>query len=288
MFSFLFVCWKVQACLAWRASADLSIFPVLPVNSALRQRTLILVNQIVSGPCALLSIFSISYKLILTSYSSRLYTMSFRNSQPEIHSKTSLLSSLKALVPFTIPLLVAIFLLILLFIFHNEIEMMVSDNALDDYNTMIVSDGFHSISLPDGRHWKISYEQNSLRVFSGEVSHNSSIHSGEFAILSQDILVTTGDFQDPTRVSVMVSNHHFTWKSKDGSYPQGSIHLLHTMPMDQTIFMQLRQLEAGQIVSIKGYEIYRIEGWDNTGKYIGYWQDSGCNTILVTEVIIGE
>lgn len=68
MFLLLIVFWKVQACLAWRASADLSIFPVLPVNSALRQRTLILVNQMKSGPCAMLSIFSLLYKLITVSF----------------------------------------------------------------------------------------------------------------------------------------------------------------------------------------------------------------------------
>lgn len=214
--------------------------------------------------------------------------MNFRNRQPEIRPKITFSDSLKGLVPFTLPILFIIFLLVILLLFRNEITKFVSDNALEDFNTMIVTDGFHSISLSDGRQWKISYEENTLRVFSGEVRHNSAIRSGEFAVLSQDILVATGDFQDPTRVSVAVSNHHFTWRSKDGSSPQGSIHLLHTLPMDQAIFMELRQIEAGQIVSIKGYEIYRIEGWDDAGNYIGYWQDTGCNTILVTEVIIGE
>jgi hypothetical protein len=57
--------------------------------------------------------------------------------------------------------------------------------------------------------------------------------------------------------------------------------------MDQSVFLELREIEAGQVVSIIGYEIYRIEAWDDSGNYIGYWQDSGCNTILVTEVIIG-
>ena len=273
--------------MAWRASADLSIFPVLPVNSTSRQRTLILVNQMKSGPCAILSFFSLLYKLIHTSYLSRLYTMTFRNSQPESHHKFYSPDSLRALVPFTLPLFIVFILLIALFPFQDEISRIVTDNALEDFNSMIVTNGFHTLSLPDGRHWQVSYEENSLRVFSGVVRHNSAIHSGEFAILSQDILVTNGEFQDPSRVSVSVSNHHFTWRSKDGSQPQGSINLLHTLPMDQSVFLELREIEAGQVVSIKGYEIYRIEAWDDSGNYIGYWQDSGCNTILVTEVIIG-
>jgi hypothetical protein len=37
----------------WRASADLSIFPVMPVNPAPRQGTLILVNLVFSQVLAL-------------------------------------------------------------------------------------------------------------------------------------------------------------------------------------------------------------------------------------------
>ncbi len=214
--------------------------------------------------------------------------MKFRNGQPLTQSKITLRDSIRALAPFSIPIFVIVILLILLLVFRTEMRGIATNNALEDFNTMIVSDGFHSISLPDGRHWKISYEETALQVFTGEIRHNSSIYSGEFAILSQDLLITTGDYQDPDLVSVKVSNHHFSWKSRNESYPQGSIHLLHTLPMDQAVFMELRQIEPGQTVSIKGYEIYRIEGWDDADNYIGYWQDSGCNTILVTEVEIIE
>lgn len=214
--------------------------------------------------------------------------MNIRNHPTETHSRIALSDKLKVLAPFTAPLLVVIILVAMLLMFRPEIAKIISNNALEDFSSMIVTDGFHSISLPDNRRWKISYEENTLRVFSGEVRHNSEIFSGEFAILSQDILITTGDFQNPSLVSVDVTNHHFSWRSDSELSPQGSIHLLHTLPMDQTIFMELRQIEPGQIVSIKGYEIYRIEGWDNAGNYIGYWQDSGCNTILVTEVVTKE
>ncbi len=232
--------------------------------------------------------FTLSYKLIFTSDLFRLYTMTFQNSQPDQHHNFFSPDSLRAMIPYTLPLFIIIVLLISLFLFHNEIEKIVNDNALEDFNSMIVTNGFHTLSLPDGRHWQISYEENTLQVFSGEVRHNSAIHSGEFAILSQDILLTNGDFQDPSRVSIAVSNHHFTWRSEDGSQPQGSINLLHTLPMDQSIFQNLRQVEQGQYILIKGYEIDRIDGWDDAGNYIGYWQDSGCNTILVTEIFIGE
>jgi hypothetical protein len=37
-------------------------------------------------------------------------------------------------------------------------------------------------------------------------------------------------------------------------------------------------------VTISGHEIYRIDTLDASGKPVYYWQDEGCNSILVTSV----
>ena len=40
------------------------------------------------------------------------------------------------------------------------------------------------------------------------------------------------------------------------------------------------------LVTISGREIYRIDLFDSAGKFTSYWQDEGCNSILVTSVKI--
>lgn len=157
---------------------------------------------------------------------------------------------------------------------------------LEDFNQMVVSDGFHSISLPSGQHFDLSYEQNHDRYFDGLVRHTSMNHEKDFPIISFDILVTTGDYADDTKVSTSVSDHHFTWRADSGITPEGTINLLHTVPMNQALEEQLLSIKSGDHVIIKGWEILKIDAYSRTGDYIGYWQDAGCNTTLITEVYI--
>ena len=46
------------------------------------------------------------------------------------------------------------------------------------------------------------------------------------------------------------------------------------------------QIKEGDHVIIIGREILKIDGYARNGNYLGYWQDSGCNTTLITEVYI--
>ena len=176
--------------------------------------------------------------------------------------------------------------LVLLFLFGNELKGILNVGHLQDFDSMIVSNGFHSISLENGQSWKLSYEESHSTSFSGIVRHTSEFQVSNFSILSHDILVTSGDFANPELVSTDVSNHRFVWRERSDSKPRGTINLLHTVPMNQEIFLQLQEIQNGDKVTIKGWEVGRIEGWNSEGKSVGYWQDSGCNTTLVTGVII--
>ncbi len=214
--------------------------------------------------------------------------MNLKKFNSNVPDKISLRDSINTIIPYSFPTLAVLILLVLFIIFQPELNLLVTNNALTDFDSMIVENGFHRISLQDGRSWKLEYEKDPGQSFSGMIRHASPILHGKFAVLSHDLLITRGDFQNPELVSTRVSNHHFSWKSITGSKPRGSINLLHTLPMNQDVFRQLQQLENGDLVTIRGYEIYRIDGWDAANRYIGYWKDSGCNTILVTEVIFEE
>lgn len=134
-------------------------------------------------------------------------------------------------------------------------------------------------------YWEIEYEAHSHEIFSGLIRKVLPIRERIFPVLTHDILVTNADFADPTKVAVSVFNHHFTWRSNSKNAPEGTINLLHTIPANNAILDQLSQLRTGDLVSIEGYEILSVKYWKGTS-HIATWQDTGCNTILVTAVKI--
>lgn len=155
-----------------------------------------------------------------------------------------------------------------------------------NFDEALASNGIHDVTLDNGRAYDISYETSSKREFSGLVRHTSAIREPTFAILTFDILVTSADFANPDLVQTGVSNHHFTWMSTTDVYPQGAINLLHTVPINEEVNQALKNIQNGDTVIITGYDIFQIQGYDPQGEYIGFWQDTGCNTTLVTKVEI--
>jgi hypothetical protein len=170
--------------------------------------------------------------------------------------------------------------------YWDKIKLSFIHEEVENYDTDIIQDNYHDMTLPNGQSWDLSYETGVIHSFTGVVRYISVINEPAFAILSFDILVTSEDFANPDLVQTSVTNHHFTWSSPHLSDPQGEIHLLHTVPINEEVNDQLKSIQEGDTVSISGYEIYRIEGFDNNGNYIGFWEDAGCNTTLVTSVNI--
>ena len=175
---------------------------------------------------------------------------------------------------------------IVVFIFAYYIQAQQITSPLENFDEMTVTQGFHRIDLKSGQYFIISYEKDRDSSFDGLVRHTSMNHEKTFPIISFDILVTTGEYSDPTKVKTRVEDHHFMWKFLDGTEATGTINLLHTVPMNQAIEEKLMQIKQGDHVVIIGREILKIDGYARNGNYLGYWQDSGCNTILITEVYI--
>jgi len=177
---------------------------------------------------------------------------------------------------------------IVIYRYREPIRASFMRGQVENFDQVIIKDNYHDVSLENGQSWDISYETGRVHSFSGLVRHISPIHEQAFAILTFDILVTNGDFANPDLVQTSVTNHHFTWSAPTLVTPHGEIHLLHTVPANEAINQRLMSIHNGDEVTISGYEIYRIEGYDSADNYIGFWQDSGCNTTLVTEVKINE
>ena len=153
------------------------------------------------------------------------------------------------------------------------------------FDELTISPDFRRISQVDGSYLTVTYENNQDSFFTGLIRHISPIRLGDYPVLTHDILVTSGDFADPGKVNTSVFNHHFSWTSAD-VHPDGTINLLHAVPVNEGLYQQLLSLQNGQTVRIKGREILRIEAFSPQGGSKGWWQDEGCNTLVVTSVDI--
>ena len=157
---------------------------------------------------------------------------------------------------------------------------------LTNFDRMLVTENFSKIDLVNGQHFDITFETDQPRSFSGQIRYLSMDHIRNFPIISFDILITSGDFSDPAIVTTNVfPNHTFSWSKPVNTNPQGTINLIHAVPMDQKTEQKLMQLHQGETVTIEGREILRIDSYDRRRKFIGYWQDAGCNTTLITDVM---
>ena len=153
------------------------------------------------------------------------------------------------------------------------------------YPDYSLTEDLTTMSDPRGNRWTISYENIPASTFTGKVRHISPDEEAMAPMLSYDILVTSGDYAQPERVHTVVVNHMFTWRPTENIQPAGRINLLHTVAKNREIFEKLREIQNGNSVTIKGIEILKIDAYDPSGVYQGYWMDQGCNTLLVTEVI---
>lgn len=171
-----------------------------------------------------------------------------------------------------------------LLVFHNVNSTFGGLTAID-YTEIEFSKSKETVWF-NGSEWAISYESNKKTVFDGTVRHVSPMRMGKYPLLTHDILVTTGDFANPELVNTSVMNHMFTWKPKGSFQPSGTINLLHTVPLNAEIYASLWTVRNGQKITVTGYEILRISALSERGETTGWWEDHGCNTILITAVSV--
>jgi len=169
-------------------------------------------------------------------------------------------------------------------VIYNGSKINPGGSAPLDFKDYQINRDYSRMQRSDGAYWTISYEKNETSVFSGLVRHASADQEALFPLLTHDILITSGDFANPDLVHTSVVDHHFSWTSTHTSSPQGNINLLHTVPLNDAIFQQLSKIAEGQQVTISGMEILRIDAYQPDDKLISYWQDSGCNSLVVTSV----
>lgn len=154
-----------------------------------------------------------------------------------------------------------------------------------DLDNLVISNSYEQISSEE-YYWELQFEGIGKTKYLGAVRHVAPIRIKEFAILTHDILVTSGDFSDPNVVNTNVIDHKFFWKSPNQSAPEGTINLIHAIPATKEIYQQMLDIHKWDTVLITGREIYKVKAFHTDASFIGAWMDTGCNTLLVESVTI--
>lgn len=158
-------------------------------------------------------------------------------------------------------------------------------NAPAPFTGLDMAADYSRILAPDGRSWDVTFEYADDSTFSGVVRHVSTWGEANIPFMTHDILVTTGEFASRGTVDTLVINHKFFYHYKNGM-PTGTINLLHIFPASEEIYRQLLKVKDWNQVTISGREIYKIDINDAQGKNTGWFMDHGCNSILVTSVVV--
>jgi hypothetical protein len=156
-----------------------------------------------------------------------------------------------------------------------------------DFDNLVISNSYELISS-EAYYWEVQFEGVGETKYTGIVRHVAPIRIPEFAILTHDILVTSGDFADPKIVNTNVIDHKFFWKSPNSSSPSGSINLIHAIPANKGIYQELLEIDKWDTVKITGREILTVKAYRGDETFLGTWLDTGCNTLLVESVTILE
>jgi hypothetical protein len=193
---------------------------------------------------------------------------------------------LLARIPLAAGLIILLLLGMLVFGAYYSLNSDFFGLATPPLDELVFSQGYQHVSAPDHRQWSISFEYDRDSIFRGVVRHVSHWREEEIPFATHDILVTTGEFASQKRVHVSVMFHTFTYRYFKDPYPSGTINLLHIVPATPEIYRQLLEVREWNYVEISGREILRIERYDANGNFLSYWQDAGCNSILVDSVAI--
>jgi hypothetical protein len=154
-----------------------------------------------------------------------------------------------------------------------------------EFDNLVISNSYELISS-DELYWEVQFEGIGETKFIGTVRYAAPIRIQEFAILTHDILVTTGDFANPDIVNTNVIDHKFFWKAPNHTAPSGAINLIHALPANKTIYQQMLDIDKWDTVKITGREILNIKAFQSDETFLGTWMDTGCNTLLVESVTI--
>ena len=156
-----------------------------------------------------------------------------------------------------------------------------------DFDNLVISNSYELISSGE-YYWEVQFEGVGETKYTGVVRHAAPIRIPEFAILTHDILVTSGDFSDPKTVNTNVIDHKFFWRSPNNSSPTGSINLIHAIPANKEVYQELLEIDKWDTVKISGREILIVKSYRGDESFVGTWLDTGCNTLLVESVTIEE
>ncbi len=128
----------------------------------------------------------------------------------------------------------------------------------------------------EGGDYSISLETEVMSTYTGQV--RSLYRYTDMPPLVGDFLVTSGAFSDPA-CSVGQNGHRYYWQGEACVADDGAIHNIHAVPAHEKAAEWLSEVETDEELTVIGWEVLRITYDDG-----GWWQDDGCNTLIVAWV----
>lgn len=137
----------------------------------------------------------------------------------------------------------------------------------------------------DNKQYKATWGEE--KTYSGYVRYVGQAKNKYVPFMTNEVILTTGDFSDPSLVTIgPVRNHSTFWTAQ--KQPKGELYFIHCIPLDLSVLLALEGIKQGQWVELTGKQ-----ATDNAIYGPGdvlYWQTLKAShpTFLVTDVYYSE
>jgi hypothetical protein len=131
----------------------------------------------------------------------------------------------------------------------------------------IVANMIVDVVTGDIRYKDVTYKAGwgKEKTYEGQVRVIVNAHHKYAPYITQEIVLTTGEFSDPSIVTVSkIKDGNMYWRAN--RQPKGTLVVLHFIPLNYNIYEKLKQVQEGQTVKFSGRDVKDslIKGSDGT------------------------
>ena len=110
-------------------------------------------------------------------------------------------------------------------------------------------------------------EWGDQKVYVGDIRYIGRAYDKYAPYITNDAIVTTGEFSDPSIVSVTPIRHgNMYWRAQ--KQPKGTLIVLHFIPENLTVYKDLARIKKGQRIEFTGREEVDSKIINSKGGYI--------------------
>ena len=101
----------------------------------------------------------------------------------------------------------------------------------------------------DNKQYRATWSEE--KIYSGYVRYAGRAKNKYVPFMTNEVILTTGDFADPSLVTIgRVRNHSTFWGAK--KQPKGTLYFVHCIPLNVSLLSELEKIEEGQWIKLIG------------------------------------